>query len=88
MPAGDCAHYEELIGSDFSFKVQFTDSDSYMRIPLFSLSESATDADGNATCNIFVQYLDDTIAGNVGTSDVILGAMVFQQFYGEFTNLY
>ena len=59
-----------------------------MRIPFFSLSESATDANGNEICNIFVQYLDDTVPGNIGTDAVILGAMVFQQFYCEFTNKY
>jgi hypothetical protein len=67
LNSGDCSYYETLIGTEFTFKVKFTDSDNYMRIPLFSLSEDTTDSEGNPTCNLFVRYLSTG-------SDVILGA--------------
>lgn len=85
MLPGACANYTAY--EDFTFKVNFTgaNDDNYMRIPMASFAEEVLLSGGEKKCNIYVTYLDEN---NYQSSDIILGGMFFQEFYGVFTNDY
>lgn len=82
---GKCATYTAY--EDFTFKLNFTGSndDNYMRIPMASFAEEVLIGGGDSVCNIYVTYLDEN---TFQSSDIILGGMFFQEFYGVFTNDY
>lgn len=81
---GPCSNYTGL--TDFSFKLNFTNdvSGNYMRIPLEVFAYKVL-VSGGSFCNIEVQYLDTSATQS---SDIILGGMYYQEFFGVFQNDY
>jgi hypothetical protein len=75
---GNCSsNYETL--QNFNFKVNFTTSDNYLRVPLWTFAD-----DAGSMCNIMVQNLNS--ATKMGTSTIIFGGMFYEEFYGKFVN--
>lgn len=71
-----CSSYSNL--NDYSFKFNYeSDTTNYMRVPLLAFSQ-----DINGQCNIEVEYLQST------ATNIVLGGMYFQEFFGVFANNY
>jgi hypothetical protein len=84
LPA-PCQNYSAL--NDFYFKLNFTSDveGNYMRVPLAAFSEGVKHSGGDKTCNVNINYLDTT---STQSSNIILGGMYFQEFFGVFINDY
>jgi len=68
-----------MIGLTFyQFKLSFIGATNYIRIPLAVFASK----DGSDTCQLQVTKLSDA------SSEIILGGMFFQEFFGAFTNSY
>lgn len=80
---GKCSEFTAY--EDFTFKVNFTGTENYIRIPLAAFAEENLVGGGNSICNIFVTYLD---AMDAQSTNIIFGGMFFQEFFGVFTNDY
>jgi len=82
---GPCSDWTGL--TDFDFKMTFMNEveNNYMRIPLSTFAEKVLIGGGDYKCNIHVNYLD---SASSQSSQIILGGMFFQEFFGVFTNDY
>jgi hypothetical protein len=84
--AGECSDLSAV--TDYYFKFNFTDSNDhtqYIRVPIAAFTTVVKHSGGDATCNIWISYLDSLATQS---SDIILGGMFFQEFFGVFTNDY
>jgi len=79
---GSCKNH--LAITEYFFNFTFTNElkGNYMRVPLAAFAESINELE-NEHCNINVNYLS---TANTQSSNIILGGMFFQEFFGEFVN--
>jgi hypothetical protein len=84
LPA-PCANYTGF--TDYTFMFNFTNSSStnYMRVPLGAFASNVKSSGGVGSCNIEITYLNNLAKQS---SNIILGGMFFQEFFGVFTNDY
>ena len=82
---GACATYTAY--EEFTFRFNFTDEadGKYMRVPLAAFAQEILVSGGNKLCNLYVSYLDED---RPQSSNIILGGMFFQEFFGVFENDY
>jgi hypothetical protein len=82
---GKCSDYSAY--TDYAFKVNFTTNNdgNFMRIPMGAFADEVLISGGNSLCNLYIQYLDTNAAQS---TNVILGGMFFQEFFGIFENDY
>lgn len=82
---GACSEWSGL--TDYGFKMSFSNevNGNYMRVPLSTFAEKVLIGGGEYKCNINVNYLDTTSAQS---SQIIMGGLFFQEFFGVFTNDY
>lgn len=80
---GKCSEF--VAYEDFTFKVNFTGTHNYMRIPMAAFAEENLVGGGNSICNIYVTYLDTM---NAQSTNIIFGGMFFSEFFGVFINDY
>ena len=71
-----CSAYTVMGLWDYDFKIKFSTSSSYIRVPLATF---AADYEGhNGLCAILVEYLDDRVNDS---KQILLGGMFLQSFY-------
>lgn len=74
-----CNNYPDIM--EYSFQMKFSGVQNYMRVPLSLFASNTT---GNK-CVLAISNLD---SDTESSSNVILGGLFFQNFYGVFTNTY
>lgn len=82
---GPCTDFSAY--NEYYFMVNFTGANdgNYLRIPLATFAETVQYALGSERCNVNIQNLNSL---NTQSSDIILGGMFFQEYFGVFTNDY
>lgn len=80
-----CSDYDSF--TDYTFLFNFTDSTNgnYMRVPLATFATNVKGSGGVTQCNVEITYLDSL---SVQSSNIILGGMFFQEFFGVFNNVH
>lgn len=76
--SNDCSSYAQF--ENYFFKIQFKDSQNYMRVPLMTFAETTIEQ----KCNL---YLTSVLGGGSG-DDALVGSMYYREFFAVFTNTY